>query len=160
VLNANGLHNAAAASAKLVGHMPCEGFLVRTETLGFFRHFGCHGWLHNPGGPHYHRLKLAQRGLADRFHGFARPLGPGVYQVLLDDGREMQSQTVVFDQGQCVPLLVLFPAPEVCAALPSANIAPHACSKEYTEVDNQQFKVTLLRVLSLLMFPNTIATAT
>jgi hypothetical protein len=67
-------------------------------------------YVHVPGKPVAHRNKYAPRGIPGRFLGFARPLGLGIYRVKLDSGREVQSQTVVFDGAPCAPPPILQPA--------------------------------------------------
>lgn len=115
VIYANDLHNATPSSVAQIGRTPHEGFLRgRVVRLAAFRRFGCRVWVHNPGGALKYRHKNAPRGLKGRFLGFEQPLGSGVYRVLMDDGSEMKSQTVVFDDAPFVPL----PAVQSPAALP------------------------------------------
>ena len=91
LLNA-GVFSGAACS-------PHEALLGRRLELDAFRRFGCRCWVHVPGAPHKHRLKLSPRALPGHFLGFQQPLGSGIYRVVLDDGRLTQSRTVRFCEG-------------------------------------------------------------
>jgi hypothetical protein len=61
ILYANDLLNAMPAFGELVGTMPYEGCLVRRNTLGVFRRFGCLMWVLQPGKPFLPRCKFAAR---------------------------------------------------------------------------------------------------
>jgi hypothetical protein len=113
VLFANDLHNATPALGTLVGRTTSDGFAWSSAALGLIGRFGVpmfRVWVHNPGSPQKYRQKLAPSGLAGRLFGFVLPFGSEVHGALLDDGRETQSQTVVFEDGPCVPQPVKLPA--------------------------------------------------
>jgi hypothetical protein len=109
VLYANHLHNATPAKGALVGCTPLAGSLKREVPLSVFRQFGCRVWVHNPGRRHTHRHKLEPRGVPCRFLGFQGPFVSGVYRVLLSGCKVTHSQTVVYDDPECVHLPVLPP---------------------------------------------------
>jgi hypothetical protein len=88
--------------------------------MSVFHPFGHRVYVHVPGKPFAHREKYAPRGMPDRFLGFARPFGAGIYRVLLDTGREVQSQTVVFESATCPPHPVLQPLPQ---AMPNSALS-------------------------------------
>ena len=117
LLYAADLCNARPASGAHLGRTPHEGFLGRPVSLSVFRRFGCRVWVHTPSAL---RDKLAPRAVPGRFIGFVRPLASGIYRILLDTGKETQSQTVVFADHQAPPPLVLptEPAADTPSVLP------------------------------------------
>jgi hypothetical protein len=112
IVYANDLHNALPAKGAQLGRSPYEGFWGRTVTTSVFHTFGRRVYVHVPGKPFAHHEKYVLRGMPGRFLGFAWPFEAGIYRVLLDTGREVQSQTVVFDSAPCPPPPVLQTLPQ------------------------------------------------
>jgi len=104
---ANDLHNAKPAASAVTGRTPLEGFLGRSVELGSFRRFGGRVWVFRTG----HRSKLANRAVPGRFLGFERPLGCGIYRVLLDGGHVEVTQRVIFGDAPAGGIVRAPPVP-------------------------------------------------
>jgi hypothetical protein len=96
IVYANDLHSALPAKGAQLGQSPYVGFWGRTVTMSVFHIFGCRVYVHVPSNPFAHPGKDAPRGMPGQFLGSARPFGAGIYRVLLDTGREVRSQAIVF----------------------------------------------------------------
>jgi hypothetical protein len=107
IIYANDLHNALPAKGAQLGRHLYHGCWGRDLTLSAFQFhkFGSRVYVHVLGQLFTHRNKDAPKGIPAQFLGFARPTGSGIYRVKLDSGREVQSQTVVFDGAPLPPIL-------------------------------------------------------
>jgi hypothetical protein len=130
VLYGNHLHNATPAKGALVG-LHTAYRLPAAVSLSVVHRLGCRVWVHNSGRPHTYRHELELRGVPDRFLALEGSVVSSVYRVLLDDGRAMQSQTIVFDEPACVRPPVLLSVAQAPAVM---SVGGEDSDSDYDEV--------------------------